>query len=220
MFAVAACSSGGDETGGASTASTSSSTSGAGASDGGSGDVAVLHPNDAPLPGEKTCEVVETTGIPIASRNHVEPCTPVTYATNPPSGGDHWPIWAAYQEYAQPVPHEMYVHDEEHGGVVFLYKCDGACPEVTKALEDAATKVNDVFCAVEGGGEGSVMTRVVITPDPSLDTPIAVAAWGATYTATCIDAKSLASFANAVVGRGPELLCAEGVDESAFPACD
>src|SRR4051812_30001264 len=84
-----------------------------------------LHPDAAPLPGETECTVVEVTGIPVASANHIADCAHVKYDTNPPSGGNHWPFWAAYKKYGATVPREMYVHDLEHGGVVLSFKCEG-----------------------------------------------------------------------------------------------
>ena len=36
--------------------------------------------------------------------------------------------------------------------------------------------------------------RLVLTPDAKLATPIAIAGWGVTYTATCIDKASLNDF--------------------------
>ena len=63
--------------------------------------------------------------------------------------------------------------------------------------------------------------RVVLTPDPELDTPIAAAAWGTTYTATCIDVASLASFVARSIGHGPELICGSGYDPASVTAvCD
>jgi hypothetical protein len=174
----------------------------------------VLHPKAAPLPGETACEVRIVTGISIPSRNHVPVCTHVDYATNPPSGGDHWPIWAAFKEHTLAVPREMYVHDLEHGAVVMAYRCDGPCPVVVKALEAAfAGKKPDPVCP-----PGGPPARLVITPDPKLAAPIGLAAWGATYVATCVDPPSLAAFVESAYGHGPEVECADGVDIEADPS--
>lgn len=180
-------------------------------------EVVVTHPDRPPLPGETECTVTVTTNIPIASAKHLPLCTAVDYATNPPSGGEHWPEWAAFKEYAAPVPREMYVHDLEHGAVAFLYRCDDGCPEVVGALRGAYDSLpQDPVC--EGAG---VAARRLLTPDPKLATPIALAAWGATYTATCIDPPSLAEFAKEHYGEGPEEVCAPGRDLEASgpPAC-
>jgi hypothetical protein len=180
----------------------------AGGADGGE-IVVTLHPDAGPLPGESTCTVVETTGTPIPCRFHLPICTPIRYPTNPPSGGDHWPLWAAYRKYTQTVvPREMFVHDEEHGAIVLLYRCAGACPEVVAALSSVFDAFPpDPLCTSPGPP-----ARLVLTADPDLPTPIAAAAWGATYTATCIDTDSLTQFMLDHYAQGPEDFCSDGVD--------
>jgi hypothetical protein len=174
--------------------------------DAGPGKVVTLHPDAAALPGETECQVVVTTGIPVKAAAHLPVCTSIPYATNPPSGGDHWPAWASYAEYAAPVPREMYTHNLEHGGVVITYRATDASPEVKAALEGAFKNAVDPFCVING----PVATRAVLTPDPDIPTPIAASAWGATYTATCIDLPSLTAFIADRIGHGTEPLCGDG----------
>src|SRR5215469_7417837 len=50
--------------------------------------------------------------------NHVDACSYVDYHTLPPSSGDHYPFWAAYMTYDQPVPEGYWVHNLEHGAIV------------------------------------------------------------------------------------------------------
>lgn len=170
----------------------------------------VLTPDAPPLPGQTKCRVVMTTNIPISTAIHVAECTAVSYATNPPSGGNHWSQWVAFRKYTVPVPREMYVHNMEHGAVVLSYRCDDGCPDVVAALGQVFDEAaGDVLCVSTGGG---AKARLVLTPDPKLDTPIAASAWGATYTATCLDPASLAEFVSANYGGGPESLCHTGQD--------
>lgn len=181
--------------------------------------VETLHPSAQPLAGETECVVTITTQIPIAGQAHVEPCTEVAYATNPPSSGDHWGVWASFLEYDDEIPREMYVHSMEHGAVVFLHDCAG-CAEVVPAFNEVIDGFGaDPLCAIQG-----IQNRTIIAPDSAIDTPIAVAAWGATYTATCIDPPSLAAFLEAHYAKGPENLCAEGKDPTdplgGAPVCD
>jgi hypothetical protein len=163
-----------------------------------------LHPDAAPLPGETECTVVETTGIPVPGATHLPVCTPITYKTNPPSGGDHWPAWAAYAAYTSPVPREMYTHNMEHGGVVITYRCTTACAEIKTALEGVFKTVGEAFCPSAA--------RIILTPDPDIPTSIAASAWGATYTATCIDTASLSAFVAKRLGHGTEMICGGGED--------
>jgi hypothetical protein len=210
LVAAAACGNGGGSASGSAAAGT-----GAGSGGGGAPATTTLHPQATPLPGETSCTVVETTGIPEPSFDHVTPCTPVAYATNPPSGGDHWPIWAAFKIYTTPVPREMYVHDLEHGAVVLAYRCAGACPDVVSALTMVFDGMSDPECLALMGPAA----RMVLTPDPDLSTPIAAASWGATYTATCIDVPSLQAFVKAHYGQGREDFCSDGLDVEAMPLC-
>lgn len=194
----------------------STETTGTGGSGGGGGGgtpdagsqpiTVILHPSAPPLAGESECKVVETTNIAIPDAHHVETCSAVEYATNPPSGGPHWPVWASQAKYAAPVPRQMYVHNLEHGWIVLAYRCKDACPEVVAALEKAFDETADTYCVSHGDG----MSRVILTPDPLLATPIAASAWGATYTATCIDPPSIADFIAKRIGRGTEMVCGGG----------
>jgi Protein of unknown function (DUF3105) len=182
-------------------------------------DTEVLTPNAPPLPGQTECKVVMSTNIAQGPAMHVATCTPVKYETNPPSGGDHWGQWVAFKKYTQVVPREMYVHDLEHGAVVLAYRCDGECPEVVMALEKVFDDAKaDPLCLTAGS---TPKARLVLTPDPLLDTPIAAAAWGATYTATCIDTDSLAQFVAANYGKGTEVTCFNGqdLDVTGAPMC-
>lgn len=173
----------------------------------------VLRPGAPPLPGQSECRVEITTGIPIADAAHVPACSDVTYATNPPSGGDHEGTWAAYKKYEAPVRRENYVHNMEHGGVVLAYDCAGPCPDVVAALEKVMDETPaDPTCEQAGQVPAS---RLLLTPDPELDAPVAAAAWGATYVATCVDPPSLRAFVDRHYGRGPEDTCAPGADVEA-----
>jgi hypothetical protein len=190
--------------------------SGGSGGDAGTGNTTTLHPDAPPLAGETTCTVTEVTEIPVSGAMHVPVCTPISYPTNPPSGGDHWPIWAAYRTYDAPVRREMYVHDLEHGAIVLAYRCKDDCPEVVAALSSVIDGMTaDPACE----GAPGPSARMVLTPDPDLPTPIAAAAWGAIYTATCIDLPSLQAFAKDHYAQGPEDICANGVDVSNAAPC-
>lgn len=193
----------------------SDGTGGAGGAGGGEPEpvVTVLRPGGEPLPGESECKVTITEGLPNYGQTHVAVCTKVAYATNPPASGNHWPIWAAFGTYEQPVPREMLVHDLEHGAIVMSHRCQGDCLEVLDAFEEVvAAHGVDTICAA--GVDPTVTSRFVITPDPELDAPIALSAWRATYVATCIDLPSLSAFVDAHYGEAPENVCAQGKDPS------
>jgi len=159
------------------------------------------------------CKVV-IESPPIAIDNsHVPIGTDVQYATNPPSSGQHYPIWASFREFATPVDRRYYVHDLEHGAVVVTYRCtsrDG-CPDLADALRAVIdAQPADPLCAALGEG---VKHRYVLTPDPQIPTPVAASAWGWTYTADCVDPASLGDFLRVHYAQAPENFCNDGQRE-------
>ena len=143
----------------------------------------------------------------ILSSPHIGPEAPVQYNSNPPSSGPHFPVWAAFQEYDKPIDRRYLVHSMEHGAVVISYKCAdaGACPQIAAAREAAAALPDDPACAGQGA-----RVRVIIAPDPVIDVPIAVAAWGWVYKAACVDAPTLREFVRDHYAKGPEDFCSAG----------
>jgi hypothetical protein len=156
--------------------------------------------------------VVEIDEPPLLPASHVPIGSDIQWNSNPPSSGPHYPIWAAYQAYTSPVPRGYYVHDEEHGGIVFLYNCgDAGCPGIVSALQAASDAIpDDPLCASAGQG---VRVRTVITPDPLIGVPVAAAAWGWVYKAHCADLPTLRNFALTHYGNGPEVLCGNGTTQ-------
>lgn len=173
--------------------------------------VTELTPDQPPLPGQSECKVTITDHVPDEGHTHVEICTEVDYQSNPPSSGNHWPIWAEFRTHTTPVPREMLVHNLEHGAIVMRHRCDPACPDVVAAFEAAAEDfgVDNLCVSAEGNAERS---RIVISPDPQLDAPIGLSAWRATYVATCLDPESIQAFITDHYGQGPENVCREGKD--------
>ena len=153
--------------------------------------------------------VVEQWALEKAS--HVPVGTDITWTSNPPSSGSHFPVWAAYQAFSTPVPRGYYVHDLEHGAVVLLFNCarsDAGCDELPAALQQVSDALpSDGMCTAP------VRVRTVISPDPLLPTPIAAVAWGFVYRAECVDLPSLKAFAAAHYAQGPENVCANGVTQ-------
>jgi hypothetical protein len=141
-------------------------------------------------------------------------CDPVTSATNPPSSGTHYPNWAAYKSYAAPVPWGFLVHCLEHGAIVVVYNCpDGCADELAQAQALMAGLPPDAACG------GSPM-KIVLAPDPGLDTRWAASAWTWTLRAPCFDSQAFAAFiADHYDGPDTEAECGNGVDRSATDWC-
>ncbi|MBI4157651.1 DUF3105 domain-containing protein [Candidatus Woesebacteria bacterium] len=73
-----------------------------------------------PLPGEA---VKEADGSPL-SREHVTDIAEITYASNPPAGGEHFPIWAKPGIYDRFISDGYFIHSMEHGYVIIWYDCN------------------------------------------------------------------------------------------------
>lgn len=145
---------------------------------------------------------------PYEGATHVPTCSTVSYASNPPSSGNHYPIWAAFRSYDAPVPEGFLVHDLEHGAIVLTYNCPTGCAgEVAAAQAFIDALPVDPLCPEAGPAR-----RVVMTPDPRLTTKWAASAWTWTLRAGCFEASSFGAFVAAHYAHAPEDECADGVD--------
>ncbi len=157
---------------------------------------------------EVTCTSAVTTFVPDPSP-HYPVCSVIAYSTNPPTSGPHYPIWAAYKAYSTPIPRGFWVHDLEHGAAVITYNCPGDCSaEVASLMAFLAARPPDPICVAP------LSARIVITPDPLLDTMFAASAWGAHLKSNCFDLPALGAFLDLYYGKGPEASCFDGVDLS------
>ncbi len=123
-------------------------------------------------------------------------CEPVSYKSHPPSSGTHYGTWPVFRAYSEPVPWGFLVHGLEHGAVVIAYNCPQGC-----AAEVAAAKA---LMASVPNKEGCSRPPVILTPDPTLRTRFAAAAWGHVLRASCFDRPAFAAFISAYANKGPE----------------
>jgi hypothetical protein len=124
--------------------------------------------------------------LPPESSAHVE--GDLDYGDEPPAGGDHNPCWADWGVYTSPLPPERWVHNLEHGGVVFLYACPSGCADSVATLADY----------VEG------RTQAILTEYPDMAEGFAVVSWGYRLTLSCFDLDAMAAFYDAHVNQAPE----------------
>jgi Protein of unknown function (DUF3105) len=156
-----------------------------------------------PLVDGATCTAVAEAHA-LEGNLHMALCSPLIYATNPPSSGNHYPIWAAYRTYTQPFLPGFWVHSLEHGAVVIGYHCpEGCADEVARA---------QAFIDALPADCGSPPRRVILLPNPGLDVRFAASAWGFTLRADCFDEPSFAAFVAAHYAHGLEDICTDGVD--------
>jgi Protein of unknown function (DUF3105) len=169
-----------------------------------------LADGDAGVPSGPCDAVVQQRAI--EGFQHVDVCSPVVYLTKPPSSGNHYPIWAAYKSYTSAIPEGFWVHDLEHGAVVFSYNCPDGCPGDVSAAQSLIDALpGDPQC---DPAAGDPPTRMVMTPDPNLDVTFAASAWGWTLRASCFDPAAFGAFVAAHYGNGREPICAQGDDVS------
>lgn len=127
--------------------------------------------------------------FPILGRTHVPEGSKVSYSTNPPTSGDHWPQPAEWGFYLSPLPDEQLVHNLEHGGIWISYK---DVDEQTKSkLGSIASKYP---------------LAVIITPRPENDAKIALASWGRLLKLDSPDEELIYKFIKSNINKAPEPL--------------
>lgn len=132
-------------------------------------------------------ECLEET-IPATGATHVD--GDVAYADYPPTSGNHNPCWAEWGVHTDVVAPENWVHNLEHGGVVFVY-----APTLEAA--DLTSLTTYVTSLPQG--------RAILTPasDP-MDALVAAVSWEHRIELGCYDAEALDTFFWANVGHAPE----------------
>jgi hypothetical protein len=126
--------------------------------------------------------------------------------TDPPSNGQHYPVWAVWGFYTDPINPRMVVHNEEHGGVILWWG--------TKVPQSTVSKLRAFYNEQPDGVFG--------TPYAKLGSKIAITAWtgnpadygrnnyyGQGHIAICpsytnATEKAFAAFRSAYRGKGPE----------------
>jgi|tagenome__1003787_1003787.scaffolds.fasta_scaffold20523025_1 hypothetical protein len=145
--------------------------------------------------------------VPVGQGTHVPSLTKkLDWNTDPPSNGQHYPLWAVWGFYTDPINPRQVVHNEEHGGVILWWG-----PKVPQTTVD---KLRAFYNDEPQGSFG--------TPYPKLGSKIAITAWtgdptryqkngyyGQGHIGTCpawspqVD-KAFTAFRKAYRGHGPE----------------
>ena len=167
----------------------------AGACGGGGGATPVVGPGSDP-----GCAAV-VTPVPNEGWIHVLEGSAVSYRANPPASGPHYPVWARYQEHPSAVARPYWVHNLEHGAIVFLYRPDAPAAVVAALRGVFQFLPNDPACGHR---------RALMTPDPLLPRATAVVAADFAISADCVSSDLVRDFALSRRGLGPEQVCADG----------
>ena len=122
-----------------------------------------------------------------ASRNHIQ--TDLLYAGTP-AGGSHHLCWAPWGISTTPVGDEHWVHNLEHGGVTFLYRCTTDCSSEVAQLTDYVSTLP--------------VGTAVMSPEPMLNHRFTIVAWGFRLETDCLDLAAFEAFYVEHQGHGPE----------------
>lgn len=120
------------------------------------------------------------------------------YNSNPPSSGPHYADETAptsWGVYIQEVPDEVFIHNEEHGGVIISYKPDLPVDQVKKLQALFAPPYSD---------KGFKPTKAIVTPRSLNTKPIQLASWTYTLDLDQYDEAAIKKFYLQHVGKAPE----------------
>lgn len=137
--------------------------------------------------------------MPDEGRTHVDMNQHVNYQAYsqgvPPTSGPHYPQWAQWKYFDDPLSPEFFVHNLEHGGVVVLFNCSNDCSAEKQMLHDAYTFVKPSKYGYP---------KLVVSPYSNLKTKFALLAWDKLVQTDTLDRSMLEQFYNMFVDKGPE----------------
>jgi hypothetical protein len=132
---------------------------------------------------------------------HVAEGSPIIYRSNPPASGPHYPVWLRWEAFPGAQARGYWVHNLEHGGIVILYRPDANTALVDSLLQIYRGLPNDPACG---------HSRALLTPDPQLDSQVAVVAADFVLRGSCASTNAINQFVTAHRNHGPEQICAGG----------
>ena len=106
------------------------------------------------------------------------------YNSTPPTSGPHLTQLANWGIHTEPIPNEMQVHNLEDGGVMVQYNCSD-CDELVSQLKAVVERYRD---------------KVILAPYPTMDSLIALTAWGRLDTLDAFDEDRIEAFIDAYSG--------------------
>ena len=133
------------------------------------------------------CEpICQVDYLPTEDRRHLE--DEIEYPVSPPAGGAHNPCWYDFGVFDYEVPDERWVHNQEHGAVVFLYNCPEGCEGELNALIEMV----------------SPLERIIVSPYADMRWRFAATAWEHRIMMNCLDLDRMKSFYDQHFNQAPE----------------
>jgi hypothetical protein len=147
-----------------------------------------------------SCQMQEE---PVANEGwiHVPEGSAITYAHNPPASGPHYPVWLRWEAYDTVMARGYWVHNLEHGGIVLLCQPSAPAAVIESVKQMYRALPSDPACG---------HARAVLTPDPLLNTPVAVVAANFVLSGSCVSSDAVLRFVGTHHDHGPEHLCDNG----------
>lgn len=120
------------------------------------------------------------------------------YNSNPPSSGPHYADAGApapWGVYTEEVPDEVFLHNEEHGGVIITYRPDLPADQLKKLQALFAPPYSDKTFSP---------TKAIVTPRSKNTKPIQLVAWTYTLDLEQYDEATIKQFYLQRIGKAPE----------------
>jgi hypothetical protein len=143
-----------------------------------------------PLPGEVQIPVEGAAVVPAGAS--------IIYDNYPPSSGTHYADPAPWGFSETPVPEGQFVSNLARGGVVYLYHCPEACPELEQQMRTLARRV-------PRESRYNTVKAVVSPYERPLDAPIVALAWGRQMNLAEYDEARLLRWYQRFVNQGPNV---------------
>ena len=147
--------------------------------------------------------------FPSQGHAHLNPDEPddFVYNSNPPTSGPHKEIFSDQFISPNPLPPYIQVHLLEHGNVLLQYNC--TCPDVAAALSSIAYAYDSKVIAphelqptTEEVQQAEETGRaVIVAPNPTMKTKIALTAWTRLGTLQSVDKPKIDSFIALYLGN-------------------
>ena len=161
--------------------------------------------------------------VPDQGRDHLtrEELEKVTYNSNPPTSGSHDPDWIRPGVYDTPQDKYKLIHSLEHGYVVVHYNCTKVTSNQysvfsVSAHEDEGDLDGDSTPSATFKADCSLvqvladwaknigLKRIIVQPNPEIDKPIILVAWGRILKMDKWNEADATRFAKAYHNKGPE----------------
>jgi len=135
-----------------------------------------------------TEDIVE---FPDEGRLHVAEGTPITYNTDPPTSGTHYPVPQDGGFYTREILPGYLVHSMEHGAIIIYYNST-----VTQAQQD---EIRNILTPHLGN-----FATVIALPRNDPDYAIILTAWSHWQRLRTYDSNKIRDFIDLRLGKGPE----------------